>query len=95
MHLAQHRALVIVFGQEGCPACTEYLPGFRAAAARFPSVPALAVDAARYGNAATAFGIEETPTTLLLSYGRPIVTLTGVRSPHDLGRLFTMAARLI
>jgi thioredoxin-like negative regulator of GroEL len=65
---------VFVFGQAGCPACSEYIPRFQRIAAafrrRFPiGVYDLARGGQRVQELATTLNIKATPTTVVMSRG--------------------------
>jgi thioredoxin-like negative regulator of GroEL len=66
---------VFVFGQAGCPACSEYIPRFKRIAAafrqRFPiGIYDLAKDGHRAQEMATTLDIKATPTTVVMNRGR-------------------------
>ena len=73
MDLSQARAVVVVFSQEGCPACEEYLPRFQRIAAT-KTGPSRIVDVGvpDAEGISDNFGIEATPTTMVLK--RPVET---------------------
>lgn len=66
------RPAVFVFGQTGCPACTEYVPRFKRLAEpyrrRFPiGIYDLAKDGQHANEFASRLGINATPTTVVMT----------------------------
>lgn len=88
IHLAQQPVLVLVFGMEGCPACSDYLPVFRRVAEKFPSVPAYAIDCNKQSEVADRFKVRATPTTFLLKHGRVVRRIEGEVGAAEIERLF-------
>lgn len=71
MRFIDYPVLIVVWTQAGCEACEEFAPAWRAVASRWAScVPSVAVDCARYKTAADLYRVQETPTTMILRYGR-------------------------
>jgi hypothetical protein len=67
-----HPVGVFVFGQAGCPACSEYIPRFKRIAAafrdRFPiGIYDLLRDGPKANEFATRLGIRATPTTVVMT----------------------------
>lgn len=65
-------AAVFVFGQFGCPACSEYIPRFKRVAGpyrrHFPiGIYDLAKDGPHANEIATRLGIRATPTTVIMT----------------------------
>jgi thiol-disulfide isomerase/thioredoxin len=75
INLANERVLVAVFVQEGCGACEEFLPRFRALADRYQraGMPIVVYDAAAQDPELVAwmdgYGVSATPTVLVLRRG--------------------------
>ncbi len=94
VQLANYKALILVFGQSGCPACEEYLPTFRRVAARHNTIPAFAVDSSKQDTASDKFLITVTPTTILISNGKTVKRFEGQGSAADVEKLFQFAESL-
>lgn len=95
VNLADYPVLIIMFGMDGCPACSEWLPRFHAAAQRHPRVPAFAVESNAQSDAADRFGVRETPTTFLLQEGRIVMRFKGAGSTADAEKLFHHGEELV
>ena len=91
IRLEDHPALILVFGMEGCPACSAYIPAVRAVHRRHPDVPAYVVDCNRVTHAADHYNVKVTPTTVLLRHGRVEKRFEGEGSRADLEKLFRHA----
>lgn len=86
--------LVLLFGMEGCPACSAFLPVWRRAAAQHPGVPSFAIDVDDRPDAADYYEVTLTPTTLLLRHGRVLRRLEGEGTRANAEKLFRMAEEL-
>lgn len=95
MDLSQARAVVVVFSQEGCPACEEYLPRFQRIAAT-KAVPSRIVDVGLPDAEAISdnFGVEATPTTMVLKRPVGAIKAEGALSDADIEQLFGIAAKV-
>lgn len=96
VNLANARCVVVVFAQEGCPACEEYVPRFQAVAAQYSAqVPSAIVDASdkRYEQIADTFQINATPTTLVLRKPTGAIKAEGSLPNTEISKLFAVAAR--
>ena len=61
---------IIVFIQDGCPACEEYMPKFLAVAEQYKGcLPVIIADVNMFPGAADVWRIQSTPTTLIARYG--------------------------
>lgn len=94
VHLDEYPVLVLLFGMDGCGACDEFLPLFRAASARHRSVPAYAIDCERLPDVADRFDVTSTPTIFLLSRGRTLRRFEGAGSLADAEKLFRYAEEI-
>jgi thioredoxin-like negative regulator of GroEL len=88
LDVSQYPIMILVFGMDGCPACSTWLPLFRAAAQRNSDVPAFAVDCNKQPDAADHYKIRVTPTTVILSYGRVLVKHEGAGTQADAEKVF-------
>lgn len=71
MDLASYPTIICCFVQEGCGACTQYLPRFEKVANEFKAcVPSVIVRADQHPELADAYWVRSTPTTLILHHGR-------------------------
>ncbi len=89
--------LVVVWTQDGCPACEEYHPTFVSAAAHYQNcVPSVVVKADEWSAEADRYFISGTPTTTLLRYGRRTFhTLNGPATAEQIDHYFQVAMRLV
>lgn len=61
---------VVVWTQDGCPACQEYLPKLIEVAKRYGNcLPTIVTDVNQYPGAADRFGVISTPYTVISRYG--------------------------
>lgn len=95
LQIASLPVCVVVFGMTGCPACSSYIPRFRTVAAKYARcVPSAVLDASVYNAVADDLRVGQTPTTLVLRYGRPSSRpLVGDASKHDIEQVFARAMR--
>ena len=95
MRVTELPIALVVFGMDGCPACSSYLTLFRPIAKRHDDVPAFAIDSSLEQNAAAAdhYGITVTPTTILMKYGKQIQRFEGEGSRADIEKLFRYAEK--
>ncbi len=89
--LRDHPVLILLFGMEGCPACTSTLPIFRRVAELHNTVPSYAIDCNKASDVADRFNVRVTPTTFLLRYGRVVRRFEGEGSVADIEKLFKYA----
>lgn len=62
---------VLLWTQEGCPACEEYLPKFRTVALEYAKcLPVIIVDVNAFPRAADVFRVQSTPTTMITRFGK-------------------------
>lgn len=62
---------IIVWTQEGCPACEEFMPKFMDIAQQYKGcLPVIIADVSMFPRAADLFRVQSTPTTLISRYGR-------------------------
>lgn len=62
---------VIVWTQDGCPACEEYLPKFRNVALQYAKcMPVIVADVNAFPRAADVFRVSATPYTIITRYGQ-------------------------
>jgi len=94
--LSGARCVIIVLGQDGCPACAEYEPVFRRVAASHARIPiaVLNIDSTQGTALADAYDVEATPTTLLLRRPVGAIRAQGAISDAALDRLFQFAETL-
>ncbi len=87
-------AIVVVFTIPGCPACEDYMPVFRQIAGHFPGVQHYVIDASTPQGAPYAdhFGIQATPTTMVLRNPVGAIKAEGLLRPVDVHQLFSIAA---
>lgn len=83
---------VFVFGQAGCPACSEYVPRFKRLAApyrnRFPiGIYDLARDGQRVNEFASKLGIRATPTTVVMNRRGGLRKLVGALTEAQIREL--------
>jgi len=79
---------VLVWTQEGCPACEEYLPKLRKVADKYGScIPTIIADVNAFPNAADAFRVSATPYTVISRYGRPPAFAGYLDGDGDEGRI--------
>jgi thiol-disulfide isomerase/thioredoxin len=95
MKLIDYPVIVIVWGQDGCPACEEYTPRFRQVAGQYAScIPSVVIDAERYDQAANHYRIRATPTTMISRYGRrSLYSIEGSTENKQIETLFQYAMR--
>jgi thiol-disulfide isomerase/thioredoxin len=95
VNIMQIPVAVIVWTQEGCPACEDYIPRFLQIAKRYERcLPILIVDVNRFPEAADAFGVMNTPTTFVSRYGqRSFRFLDGDVPEYAIESLFQAALR--
>lgn len=93
MKFTQYPVLIVVWTQDGCPACEDYKPRFARIAERYAScVPAVILNAAQYMAAADYYRVETTPTTMLLRQGqRSVFTLHGAADDAAIDSYFQSA----
>lgn len=93
MKLIDYPILVVVWGQDGCPACAEYVPHFRRVATKYAScVPSVVIDAANFERAADHYRVRETPTTMISRYGRrSLYSIVGDAPESEIEQLFQYA----
>jgi len=93
MKLIDYPLLIVVWGQEGCPACEEFTPRFRRIAAKYARcVPAVVVDAERFDSAANHYRIRATPTTMISRFGRrSLYSIEGTAPDDQVEALFQFA----
>ncbi|UCC72070.1 MAG: thioredoxin family protein [Gemmatimonadota bacterium] len=94
MDLTQYNVVVVVFIMEGCPACHEYVPRFQHIARQFGNtVPAFIVDAnsPQGGPLADRFGIEATPTTMILRKPVGAIRAEGSLPDTEITEMFKFA----
>lgn len=62
---------IIVWTQDGCPACEEYMPKFMEIAQQYMKcLPVIIADVSMFPGAADAFRVQSTPLTMITRYGR-------------------------
>lgn len=89
---------VVVFYQDGCPACHEYLPRFKRQAVRYRAhlnIQTANLNRAdrRIQDAATAYKVEAVPTTLVLdAEDKVIKRRKGAITDAQIAALFAFAA---
>lgn len=93
MRVTELPIAIVVFGMEGCPACSNFLPKFRKIAQQHNNIPAFAVDSSKPENAGAAdhYGITVTPTVVLMRYGKLVKKFEGEGSKADVEKLFRFA----
>ncbi len=90
-------AVIVVFAMKDCSACEDYVPRFQTIANQFSGrVPYQILDANASGtqNLAERFGIEATPTTMVLRKPVGAIKAEGALSDQDILRLFNIAASI-
>jgi thioredoxin 2 len=92
--LSQEPVVLLTFGMEGCDACEQWIPVFHAARARHPGIPAYAINCEVRPEAADAFRVTVTPTTVLLYRGEIYRRFEGSGSAQTADKLFRMAEDL-
>ena len=92
--MAQPNAVVVVFAMQQCPACSDYMPRFKAIASQFPQVPHQVLDANAPGvqGLADRFQIQATPTTMVLRRPVGAIKAEGSLPDADIQRLFVLAS---
>lgn len=93
--IAAMPAVVVAWHQQGCPACDEYLPTFRAVAQKYAAcVPSAIIDANEFSREADGYWVRGTPMTMLLRGGRrsPYV-LDGAATAEQLDALYDTVMR--
>lgn len=86
---------VIVWTQDGCPACEEYLPKFRNIALQYAKcMPVIIADVNAFSRAADIFRVQSTPSTIITRYGRRGFAgfIDGDASEERIRTLFAAAA---
>jgi thioredoxin-like negative regulator of GroEL len=81
----QYPLLVVAWHQEGCPACSDYLPRFRQVAEHYKScVQSAILDANQFSDQADRLWVRGTPITMILRGGRrsPYVLDGAVETPR-------------
>jgi len=91
------RAAIFVFGQHGCPACSEYIPRFKRIAGPFRrQLPIGVYDIARDGRHALQLAndmrIRATPTTVVLR-GNAVRSFVGALPDAQVRALLESATR--
>lgn len=72
MKFIDYPVIIVVWTQEGCPACEEFLPVWRPIAEAWQNcVPSVAVKCDDYKIAADYYRVQNTPTAMIMRYGRP------------------------
>lgn len=62
---------IIVWTQEGCPACEEFMPKFMKIAQQYQKcLPVIIADVSMFPGAADEFRVQSTPSTMITRYGR-------------------------
>lgn len=62
---------IIVWTQEGCPACDEYMPKFQRIAQQYSQcLPVIIADVEKFPRAADLLRVQSTPSTMVVRYGR-------------------------
>lgn len=69
--------VLVVFYMNDCPACHEYLPRFRAIAARHPNVQTYLLETEKYAAEADKYGIQGVPVTLALRKPAGMIKVEG------------------
>lgn len=82
---------VVVFKQDSCGACAQYLPIFQQVRARHPKVRAVIVDAPQNNRAADFYRVRYTPTTLALKQGKVLRRIDGASGPPAVESIFRAA----
>lgn len=92
--------LVLVFVQQGCPACEEYMARFDRFAQSYHRegrVPVQVGDVGRGGyrtlSLADAFKVEATPTTIGVTRGGDVIRLIGAVENHHIKQMFENVSR--
>lgn len=90
-------AIVVCWRQEGCPACEQFSPVFRAIAKRYERcIPSALIDCTD-GPLATwsdAYRVRHTPTVMVIRHGRPSLRrLEGAVPPEQLELFYAYAVR--
>ena len=89
--------IIAVIGMPGCPACEEHMPRVQVAAARHPGVQVYIINAESQAPEAQAFlnkyGIQATPTTLVLRRPVGVIKREGALEDAELEGLFQIAER--
>jgi thioredoxin-like negative regulator of GroEL len=71
MRITDKPLVIAVWVMPGCGACEEYLPRFRQVAGRYSRcIPSVIIDATKNEEAANAFRVKATPTTMVVRNGR-------------------------
>lgn len=93
MRFIDYPAIVVVWTQEGCGACEAFLPPWREIAAQYAScLPSIAVNCDEYRQAADYYRIRETPTVMVLRYGRPSWRqIKGTATPEEIAAYYQYA----
>jgi thioredoxin-like negative regulator of GroEL len=87
---------VLVWTQEGCPACEQYLPKLRKIAEKYSQcVPTIIADVNQFPNAADAFRVSATPYTVISRYGRPPAFAGFADGDVDEGRIESIYASAV
>lgn len=95
MDLQNAKAVIVVFIMDGCGACHEYTPMFQKVAREFAGkIPAfiLDVNSQQGGPLADQYGIEATPTTLVMRKPAGALKAEGALNEAQIRQLFTIAA---
>jgi thiol-disulfide isomerase/thioredoxin len=90
----QAGAIVVVFTIPGCPACEDYIPQFQQVAGQYPTVQSYVIDASTQqgGPYADRFGVEATPTTMVLRNPTGAIKTEGALDIGAIHHLFGIAA---
>jgi thiol-disulfide isomerase/thioredoxin len=92
------KVIILVFAMQDCPACHEYMPRFQTVAGQFADrIPYQILDANAPANQQIAerFGIEATPTTMVLRKPVGAIKAEGALSDQEILRLFNVASAAI
>lgn len=94
MRFIDYPAIVVVWTQDGCPACEEFLPRWRPVAQQYQGcLPSVAVNCTEYKMAADYYRISDTPTVMVLRYGRASWRkLHGAVTPDEIAAFYQYAA---
>jgi thioredoxin-like negative regulator of GroEL len=71
MRIQEMPVAILVWTQEGCPACEDFMPKFLAIAEEYSNcLPIIIADVAKFPGAADVFRVQSTPSTMITRYGR-------------------------
>lgn len=87
--------VVVVWGQQGCPGCSTYIPKFRRVAERYGQcIPSVILSADENAGLADYYRVMATPTTHIFRWGRKSLRwIDGDADEQTIDSLFQFAMR--